>query len=247
TLDLLLDRRPLIRAAAVQALVRTSNNTLKPILWDMVGDRELMVAEAAALGVATDSDVVAKILKHSISGYRTELIARVWPFMASDKRIELLQQIFNKTATPGKLTMPPSVDAALKTDVTVKAIELKPLKPGTPVPDLTVGVSTDPDVQLGALTLLPTISVDEFKLPLARLMASNHNPLIAVGLQVAELRGEVLPVDVLLKLVASSDQQVRNLAAQSLGISASVSDIPRIEALVSKDSAAAKKPLDDEL
>ena len=78
-------------------------------------------------------------------------------------------------------------------------------------------------------------------------MASNYDPLIAVGLQVANHRGEALPLDSLFKLVASSDQQVSKLAAQSLGMSGSVSDIPRIEALISKDSAAAKKDLDDEL
>ena len=246
TIDLLLDRRPLIRAAAVQALARTTNNTLKPFLWEMVDDEELLVAEAAARSVATEPDVVAQTLKHSASGYDTETIARVWPFMARDKRIELLQQIFNKTATP-KPSTPPAAKTSQKTAITVKAIELKAIKPGTPVPDVTVGVSTDADVQLGALTLLTTMPRDEFKLPLARLMASNYNPLIAVGLQVAEYRGEALPVDSLLKLVASSDQQVSKLAAQSLGFSASVSDIPTIEALVSKDTAAAKKSLDDEL
>lgn len=250
TIDLLLDRRPLIRAAAVQALARTSNNTLKPFLWEMVDDEELLVAEAAARSVATDPDVVAQTLKHSASGYDTKTIARVWQFMARDKRIELLEQIFNKTATP-KPSPTPATKASPKYEVTVKAVELKPVKPGTPVPDVTVtvgvGISTDPDVQLGALTLLCTLAPNEFKLPLARLMASNYNPLIAVGLQVAEQRGEALPLDSLFKLVASSDQQVSKLAAQSFGLSASVSDIPGIEALISKDSAAAKKPLDDEL
>lgn len=246
-IDLLLDRRPLIRAAAVQALARTNNNTLKPFLWEMVDDRELIVAEAAARSLAVDPDIVAKTLRHSLSGYRTEMIARLWPFMPSEKRIELLQMIFSKTATPKKLTLPPAVMGSLKTGVSVEAMELKPVKPGTPVPDVTVGVSTDPDVQLGALTLLSTLPFDQFKLPLARLMASNHNPLIAIGLQVAELRGEALPVESLLKLAASSDQQVSKLAVQSLGISATVSDIPRIEALISKDSAPAKKLLDDEL
>ena len=246
-IDLLLDRRPLIRAAAVQALARTNNNTLKPFLWEMVDDRELIVSEAAARCVAIEPDVVAKTLKNSMSGYRTELIARLWPFMPNDKRIELLQMIFNKTATPHKLSLPPSVEASLKPSVTVKATELKPVKPGTAVPDVTIGVSTDPDVQLGALTLLSSLPIDQFKLPLARLMASNHNPLIAIGLQVAELRGEALPVESLLKLAASSDQQVSKLAVQSLGMSATVSDIPRIEALISKDAASAKKLLDDEL
>src|SRR5215213_5196477 len=245
TIDLLLDRRPLVRAAAVQALARSSNSELKPFLWEMIDDQELLVAEAAARSVATTPDVVAKTIKHSVSGYNTETIARVWPFMPGDKRIELLQLIFNKTATPRKPSPPPAVKRGPKTDVS--AIELKAVKPGTPVPDITVGVSSDPDVQIGALTLLSTIPSAEFKLPLARLIASNYNPLIAVGLQVADQRGEALPLDSLLKLVASSDQQVSNLAAQSLGFSASVSDIPRIEALISKDSAAAKKALDDEL
>ena len=244
TIDLLLDRRPLIRAAAVQALARTSNSTLKPFLWEMIDDGELIVAEAAARGVATTPDVVANILKHSVSGYHTQTIARVWPFMPNDKRVELLQMIFNKTATP----RPPTViKGPLKPGVTVKAIELEAVKPGTPVPDVTVGVSTDADVQIGALTLLTTLSPADFKLPLARLMASNYNPLIAVGLQVAYQRGEALPVDSLLKLAASSDLQVSRLAALNLGLSASGADVPKIESLVSKNSAPAKKSLYDAL
>src|ERR1044072_7482905 len=78
SVDLLLDRRPLIRAAAVQALARTTNNTFKPFLWEMIDDRELIVAEAAARSVATEPDIVAKTLKHSSSGYDTETIGRVW-------------------------------------------------------------------------------------------------------------------------------------------------------------------------
>jgi len=246
SVDLLLDRRPLIRAAAVQALARTSNNTLKPFLWEMIDDRELIVAEAAARSVAIEPDVVAKTLKHSKSGYDTETIARVWPFMPSDKRVELLQQLFSKTATPPKIT-PTVISGVPKPGVSVKVGELKVVKPGAPVPDVTVGVSNEPDVQLGALMLLSTVGRDEFKLPLARLIASDYDPLIAVGLQVAEQRGEALPLDSVFKLVASSDPQVSRFAAQNLGLSASVADIPRIEALVSKDSAAAKKSLDDEL
>ena len=245
--DLLLDRRPLVRAAAVQALARSSNSVLKPFLWEMIDDRELLVAEAAARSVATAPDVVAKTLKHSASGYITEFIARVWPFMPADKRIELLQQIFNKTATPRRPSPPPSMKAPAKTSVTAGVVELVAVAPGSPVPDVTVGVATDPDVQLGALTLLTTIPSDEFKLPLARLMSSNHNPLIAVGLQVAIIRAEALPVDSLFKLIASSDEQVSKLAAESLGLSANVSDIPRIEGLVSKNSTAAKKSVGEEL
>ncbi|HEX6717083.1 MAG TPA: transglutaminase domain-containing protein [Pyrinomonadaceae bacterium] len=249
TSDLLLDRRPLVRAAAVQALARSSNSALKPFLWEMIDDKELLVAEAAARSVATDPDIVAKTLRHSLSGYVTEIIARVWPFMSSNKRVELLQQIFSNTATPRRSSPPPPIKLPARSGVSVKLLELEAVKPGTAVPDVTttINLSDDPNVQIGALTLLSTIPPEEFKLPLARLMASNYNPLIAVGLQVANQRREALPLDSLFKLVTSSDQQVSKLAAQSLGFSASVSDIPRIEALVSKDAAPAKKSLDDEL
>src|SRR5215213_386839 len=125
-----------------------------------------------------------------------------------------------------------------------------PTKPGQPaaIPNAArMKLSQAPDVQIGALTLLSSVPREEFKLPLARIMASNYEPLIALALQVADLRGETLPLDALFKLVASSDQKVNTLAAQNLGLSATVSDIPRIEALISKDAASTKKTLDDQL
>ncbi len=250
-LDLLLDRRPFVRAAAVQALARSKNSSLTPFLWEALDDKELLVTEPAARAVASAPDVVAKILKHSLFGLRTETIARVWPFMPKDKRIELLQQIFSQTAerrNDRALILGVQAGKATKVpDVTVSVRSMEPVKPGKPIPDVSVGVSNDPHVQIAALTLLSTIPHEEFKLPLARIIASNYNPLIAVALGVAESRGEPLPLDPLFKLVASSDQQVSKLAAQSLSVSAIASDIPRIEALISKDSASAKKALDDEL
>jgi Flp pilus assembly protein TadD len=238
--DLIVDRRPLVRSAAVQALARSNNIALQPFLWEMIEDREPFAAEAAARGVAGSPDLIANILRHSASGQNLTTIARIWPFMTKDKRAELLQKIFSQRAVP-RPSPPPSTT---KTDVKVTITDLAPVKPGTPVPDVTVGVSNDANVQIGALTLLTTITPEEFKLPLAQLMASNYDPLIGVGLQVAASRRESLPVDQLIKLTGSADKQVRKLAAQSLGVSAGVSDIPRIETLVSKD---AKKDLSDEL
>ena len=230
--DLLVDRRPLVRAAAVQALARSNNSMLQPFVWEMIDDGESFVAEAAARSVASSPDLIAKILKHSASGQNIKTIARIWPFMTKDKRIELLQMIFSKPAVPR-----PALTVT-KTDVKVTVTELAPVKPGTPVPDVSVGVSNDANVQIGALILLTTMAPEEFKLPLVQILASNYDKLIALGLQVANHRRESLPVDPLIKLVGSSDQQVSKLAAQSLGESASVADIPRIEALVLKDSAS---------
>jgi tetratricopeptide (TPR) repeat protein len=244
--DLLLDRRPMVRAAAVQALARTNNSALTPFLWEMVDDEELLVAEAAARSVAISPDVVAKTLKHSQSGFNTETVARIWPFMTKEKRIELLQRIFNQPVVRPARPTPPSKTPA-KSGVKVVVTELVPVKPGMPTPDISVGVSTDPNVQIGALTLLSSITPEEFKLPLTRIMASNYDPLIAVGLQVANDRAESLPLEALFKLVASSNQQVSERAAQSFGLSAGVSDIPRVEALISKDASGAKKTLNDQL
>ena len=256
TVDLLLDRRPFVRTAGVQALARSNNAALTPFLWHVLDDDEPLVAEAAARAVASAPDVVSKTLKQSLSGFDTETIARLWPFMPKGKRIELLQKIFSETAVrrpdPPPPAKPPAGKtpkgkAAAKPDVKVIVSAITPVRRGLPVPDITVGVANDPNVQIGALTLLSTVSPEEFKLPLARIMASNFDPLIAVGLQVANNRGESLPLDSLFKLVASSDQQVSKLAAQNLGLSATVTDIPRVEALISKDSVTARKALDDEL
>jgi tetratricopeptide (TPR) repeat protein len=244
--DLIVDRRPLVRTAAVQALARSNNSALQPLIWEMIDDSEPFAAEAAARSVAGSPDVIAKIARYSSSGLNINTIARVWPFMTKDKRVELLQKVFSQPAVPRPS---PAANAVTKTDVKVSVGEMVPVKPGAPVPDLSVsaGFSNDPNVQIGVLPLLTGMSTEEFKLPLAQILASNFDKLIAVGLQVAIQRRESLPVEPLFKLTGSSDQQVSKLAAESLGMSASAADIPRIEALVSKDSAAAKKDLDDEL
>ncbi|HEY2963910.1 MAG TPA: transglutaminase domain-containing protein [Pyrinomonadaceae bacterium] len=244
-LDLLLDRRAMVRVAAVQAATQSKNGLLTPFLWELLDDREPLVSEAAARSVAASADVVPKVLEHSMSGFRTEMLARVWPFLSKEKRNELLEIIFKETAA--RPEPPPAVKAPPKTGVSVSIIETAPVRRGKSAPELVVAssVALDPNVQIGALTLLIGVPVDEFKLPLARIMASNYDPLIAVGLQVALFRGEALPLAPLLKLISSSNKQVSNLAARSLATAASTADIPQIEALISKDGS--RKERDDDL
>lgn len=239
TVDLLLDRRPFVRAAAVEALATTNNKALTPILWQLLYDREPLVAEAAARAVANAPDAVAKTLEHSMSGINTQTIARVWPFMTKDKRIALMQKIFSETAVP-RSSPPPPVKTAPKprgkpsVARTGARVEL--------IADITsLSLPNDPNAQLGALTLLTSLTPEEFKLPLARVMAANYDSLTAVALQVANERRESLPLDALFKLVASSNEQVSKLAAQNLAFSAGIADIPRIESLTNK------KDLKDEL
>ena len=243
-IDLLVDRRPLVRAIAVQALARSNNSSLRPFLWEAVKDKEPLIAEAAARSVAVTPNVIEQTIKHSLHGLNVEVIARVLPFMAREKKLELLQMIFSKPARA--MNPPPAAKAPLKGEVTVSVSDIAPVKPGSPAPNVSLVFSNDPHVQISALTLLRDIPAADFKLPLEKITASNHNPLIAVALQVADYRGESLPVDALFKLVASSNHQVSRLAVQSLGLSGSVADIPRLEAL-SKEPASTKKELGDEL
>ena len=245
-IDLLVDRRPFVRAAAVQALVRSNNSTLTPFLWELVDDKEPLVAEAAARSVASAPDVIPKTIKHSMYGHKIQTLARIWPFMAKEKRIELLQMAFSKTATRNNNPPPPAAKPSAKGDVTVVVGELTPVKPGTPIPEVIPAFSDDPNVQMNVLRLLRDIPTADFKLPLEKITASNNDQLIIVALQVANERGESLPVGALFKLVASSDQKVSKLAVQSLGLSGNVADVPRLEALISKD-ASSKEVLDNEL
>jgi Flp pilus assembly protein TadD len=242
--DLLLDRRPLVRVATVQAIARSKNSALEPTLWKFIHDREPLVTEAAARAIANSPDIVPKILQHSLSGFDTDTIARVWPFMSKEKRIELLQIIFKDAAV--RRAEPPPVRTGGRPKTSAKVVELIPVRPGKAlIATIPPGVDRDPNIQLGALTLLAGVPRDEFKLPLVQLIGSNYDPLIAVGLQVALLRNETLPMSQLLLLVSAPDQQTSTLAAQNLAISATATDIPRVEALISKNGS--NKALDDEL
>jgi len=244
-MDLLLDRRPLIRVATVQAIARSNNPALTPALWKFLDDGEPLVAEAAARALAKTPDIVPEILQHSMSGFSTQTIARVWPFMPKDKRNELLQLVFKEPAIH-RPDPPPAVRPGAKPKTTATVVELIAVNPGKGVVNFPSIASRDPNVQIGALTLLIAVPRDEFKLPLAQLIASNYDPLIAVGLQVALWRAEPLPLSPLLLLASSRDKQVRSLAVQNLAIAAtSATDIPRVEALISKDGSS--KDFDDEL
>ncbi|HET8783610.1 MAG TPA: hypothetical protein VFM63_14385, partial [Pyrinomonadaceae bacterium] len=209
--DLLLDRRAVVRAVAAEALARSRNNALKPFLWYVLGDPDPFVAEAAARRLGPAGDIVAQLLNRSGSKQATAKIARVWPFMSQPERLKFMQGLFNQK-TPNN------------------------------------------DVQTAALILLRTMRPDEFKLPLARILAANDESITIVGLRVANDRGESLPVDALMKLASSKDEKIRKLAVESLGHSAAVSDIARVESLISKEPLPssneekdARKAFDEEI
>ncbi len=245
-IDLLIDRRPLIRAVAVEALTRSRNATLDPFLWRAVDDRELRVAEHAARSVANTPDVLAELSEQSFGGLKTETLAHVWPFLGKDKRNQILQEIFSRVAQiPFPVSAAPT-NSPTKHDVKVVVTELTPK---TKEKSLAPGASSNKSsfsqqehVQLAAITLLRDVKPYEFKLPLALIVAAESDMLTAAALQTANERSEALPVDLLLKLVMSSNKRIERLAAESLGLSATVSDIARIEKLIALPGTRPAKP-----
>jgi tetratricopeptide (TPR) repeat protein len=233
-IDLLLDRRPFVRCAAVEALALSKNTPLELFLWRALGDSEPLVAEYAARALADTPDVVQKMAEHSLEGFRIEIIGRLWPYLGKEKRLQILQATFGHTAVRNA---PHPIGRGIN-DVTVIIGEMTPVIPGK-APQLTF--SRDPNVQLGALMMLGDISLRDFKIPFARIVAANHDVLTAVALQAANGRGESLPVELLFKLLTANDEQVRTYTAQNLGLSANVSDISRIEALISQRQSARGK------
>ena len=170
--------------AAAEALARTKNATLKPLLWHVLDDPDPFVAR-----LLLDVSVRSRLSLRSFSfrsPAQTETIARLWPFMSKDNRIRFLQSVFTQSAP-------------------------------------------NPKVHMGALTLLGTMTPDEFKFPLARVLAARHDPLTIVALQVANYRGDQLPVESLLKLAASPNEQIKNLAIESYGQSATVEEISQLK------------------
>ena len=241
-IDLLMDRRLFIRAAAVEALARHNTPGFEEFLWEAVDDPEPLVAAPAARRLASTVDLLKKLMVHSLSGLNFQVVARVWPYMLTEKRVELLQTVFSQTAVRLTTSAPPPV-RRLKPGVGVTVTELIAIAPGKEKEMLSLRngpVSNDPYVQICVLTLLGDVTPAEFKLPLQRILAADYDPLTVVGLQVALNRSEQLPVDQLLKLAASTNDQLRSLALDNLALSASVSDISRIESLATKNSKPRK-------
>jgi hypothetical protein len=148
--DLLVDRRAAVRAAAAEALARSKNAALKPLLWHALDDPDPFVAEAAARRLGPENDIIAQLLDKPPSKNPSETVARLWPFMSKDNRVRYMQGVFSQNAG-------------------------------------------NPKIQMGALLLLSTLTPDDFKFPLARVLAANHDPLTIVALQVANYRGDRFP------------------------------------------------------
>lgn len=206
-IDLFLDRRPMVRAAAIQAIARSKNRSLDPFLLKALHDPELFVAERAAKAVASMPNVIAVLRDETLNWLGSGLLARVWPFLDKESQLQILREVFApQTITASQVARTRS--AATRTERVY---------------------APDPSSQLGLLTLLVDVPVQDFKLPLPEILKAKTDVLTAAVLQVAYARRESLPVSELLKLLLSTSAEVRRLAALNLGESATPANINQIE------------------
>ena len=232
-IDLVLNRRAMVRAAAIEAIGLSKNTALSKFLFTALEDREVFVAERAARSIAAMPDAVGRLRSSSLEWQRIEPVARVWSFLTKDRRNEILREIFNPTARPNTIkplpkrsvTPPPSSGIRVLGTVVVKG-----------QPAATGDFANDPSLQLGGLILLRQIPASEFPLPLAQLEGTKNDTLIRAALEVGLARNERLPVEPLLRLLSSTNHEISRLAAEELGNSGSLAEVTRLEALIDQQS-----------
>jgi len=240
-IDLVLDARPMVRAAVLEAISQSRNNSLEKFLLRALDDRELLIAEPAARSIAANPNVINLLRDHSFDWFKVEALARVWPFLSRSNQIRILEEIFATAVVPASTPRRPKVEPSPgKPGVTVRATVLPPGAPPPPV-----ALASDPSRHLHALTLVRDLPPSDFKIPLDKILGWNNHELTTLALQISWHRDEVLPAATLLKLLSSSNSEVRRLAALHLGQSGSLADIRAIEDFA-KSSAVASGAVDSD-
>lgn len=235
-IDLTLDRRTMVRAGAVEAIAQSRNNSLEKFLLRALDDRELFVAERAARSVAANPNVIALLRDHSLEWFHIESLARVWPFLKRSDQTRIFQEAFTRSSSGPRRS--PRESKSSKPGVTVRA---KVLPPGSS-PDFvsigTVALAPDPSRQHNLLTLIHKLPASELSMPFSQIVAWKNDALTVLALQVGWWRHELLPPAELMKLLSSSNSEVRRLAALNLGQSAMTSDIKSLEGYLNKAVAS---------
>jgi len=233
-IDLILNRRALVRASAIEAIGLSRNSTLTEFLFTALEDSEPIVAERAARHIAAMPDGVSRLRSHSLDWQEIEPVARVWAFLSPDRQKEILREIFIPGARPTSARTEPKRSNAPPPPKGVRVL-------GTVVVNSRPAAGPfqiDPSLQLGGLTLLRLIPASEFPLPLLQVEGTKDETLIRAALEVGLARNEKLPIEPLLSLLSSPNSEITKLAAEHLGNSGSPADIPRIEAQINRQSRA---------
>lgn len=238
-IDLTLDERPMVRAAALDAISLSGNKALSKFLLVGVTDSDTFVVEHAAKAIARMPDVET-ILRDATSNWTMpglQMILNASAFLDQKTRARIAAELLKSIAAP-PVAAPPKPAAKQP-----RAAGRKPLPSlGSVTVTLPAQASvTYGDMYIGrefiAVNLLRDIPVSEFKMPFDRIVAARNHQVIVAALHVALERRERLAVDGLLTLLASPYEEVSLMAAVHLGQSATTADIARIEAHLAKPAA----------
>ncbi|HEU4387887.1 MAG TPA: hypothetical protein VFV34_08825, partial [Blastocatellia bacterium] len=241
--DLLIDRRSLVRGSAVEALGRSSNKTLDGFLLLALADPSADVAVRAARTLAGRDDVVKLLRDDSAgwSGLQVEKVMRAIPMLDDRARAQIIRELAGdpkpRISIPRLAPPPPPSAGSAKRPAREQPspkIKTKPPMILGGVPGgLPGGVprglpGRDFTEEAAAAAMLPDFDAITSVLPPNRLLDSTTVTARMAMTFALESRGK-LPVASLLKLLADEDAEVGHLAALNLAVSANSADIARIE------------------
>jgi tetratricopeptide (TPR) repeat protein len=256
-IDLSVDRRAMVRAAAVEAIAASGNRVLIKFLLRATNDSGVFVADRAAAALAKLPDAVALLrdYTHQWTMVGFQELMNATASLDHKARAQIAAELF-KAANAKTL-----ISAATFEMVGPKATAAPP-KPARVVPppppppparkvNVPKGVKlaapfeaiVDNDAMLAfnkqfiAVNLLRDVPPSALKLPIDEIIAAHNDLVIIAALQTAIERREQLPLEALLKLLDSSSGDVRWLAARCIGEAATAADIARLEARAQKLAA----------
>ncbi len=262
-IDLTIDRRAMVRAAAIEALAASGNRALVKFLLRATNDPDAFVADRAAAAFAKLPDAVAMLREETQqwADAAVQPVLNATAYLDRKARAQIAAELF-KAGRPGvfhlsasnlppkRLPPPPPPPASGRKPTAPKGPTLNTVKVAEPGSDEAmewVAMALLHNRQFIAVNLLRDVPPAELKLPLEEIIAAHNDGLTATALQVALERRESLPLESLLKLLDSESAEVRRLAARSVGEAATAADIARLEARAQKLTAPPAAKIADDL
>ncbi len=241
-IDLLIDRRPMVRAAVIDAMEKSRNPALTDFILQAIVDRETYVSNHAALALARQQDPVALLRRRfgNWAVYDYPYFLRATSMLDKKSRIQIASELLKapKTPPPPEIKPPAGKPAKPPNDKLIRP-PAGGIPGGGPVGFIAV-TAQDLNLRFLALNLLGDVAASEFAIPIADVIAAKENSFTLAALQLALDRREALPAIELLKLLSHPNDTIAMLAADCLALSARPADIPRIEAIIEKLSPPKK-------